>query len=235
MKLSNVASYSNIYLKNQTNMQKMSFGATEIADVTLPSSKKQEQAFVYQIDRKDVPSLKSILCDLDIAKFYPEDFGIYQKGEFLSWNRLVHNALDNLLRGAKGLLLVRDNKPCGIVAYSDYESKSGYFINNLAAWPTKYNEGTKCGGKILMRQVFDDAIKNDKKSISLRAADLNPRDKSCVSFYEELSFLYDEDNYTYYVDRNLFSVVKNYLDRFQIVKQIDKSEDVDLKNILKRD
>lgn len=118
---------------------------------------------LYRITSNDKPFLTKLLNDLDVRKLHD---GFNEK-DYTQWNEIIQSAIAGCISSKNGLLVAKDNTPCGILCYSDmYKNRH---VRDVATWPADKNQKVPFAAKTLFLQLFKETLDSSIFGISLNA------------------------------------------------------------------
>lgn len=212
------------------NQNNSSFKALPLSKIKMNGTTIKDEITILQLSKKDIPFLKKMYEKIDLKKLYPDVKNI---DGFKEWKQKIEHAIIDIQDGAEGLLAVRENKPCAIMSFFDSLSQKGYFIDDLAAWPIRPGEGTKGGGRAIIRQFFEKCRSEEKTKAFLIPSCKTPRNKACTDFYESVGFRRNTHGIVEIVqpkneELNIFEHASNTLDGLMNYSKIRNSKEIDL-------
>ena len=215
----------------QTNTsQRQTFKGIPISRVRIKSLPACDEMIIYKVSKDDEPFLKTMLEKIDLESLYTK---VKDKTDFDKWKETIESTIINISNGSIGLLGVRNKKPCGIISYNKIPSQKKYYIDHEATWPTQPDKGTKCAGKVLMRQVFGEAVEDGIEKTMAVTQNFRPRNKSSKDFCSEIGFLENKRMFTYEVNSKESHLdIVNKLDEIMDYEKISNGKNENLTNIL---
>ena len=162
---------------------KPQFYARKIANIKHNNFPHLKDFELYSLDRSEIDFTRKMATKINLKKLYPN---IDSYDCFQEWKNIIINASNRIDNDVNAVLAVYDKKPCGIMIYKKYHDL--IYLNYLTKWRIKPDFDLPNIGKMLMRNLFGVAAKNNIDTIALTPAKCKPRGKSCVDFYKELGF-----------------------------------------------
>lgn len=223
--------------QNHTNKEvtKPSFKALPIAKLKYKSLPIADEITLFKVGKEDLPFLERMLEKLNLENLYPH---LEDKSFFKEWKDVIEGAIINLQQTTKGVLAVRKKRPCGILSFNEVNAQKEYYLDHIAAWPTTANEGTRCTGKALMREILNDAVETNKQKIFLVEDSLTPRNKNCGDFYKEIGFTQNraawktEMTQPQNAENNIFKDAADKIDEIFDYEKISNAKEIDLNHSL---
>lgn len=207
-----------------------SFKGIPVAKIRLKSLPTCDELLICKVNKEDTNFLKEMLKKLDISKFYTQ---IKDTNGFEEWKGIINGAIENIEFGSIGYIAIKNKKPCAIISNNKVLSQGKYYVDHVASWPTQVDKGTQGSGKVIFKQILEDAVQDKARQIMLTAAELKPRGKSSKDFYRELGFIENVKNYTEEINGNEnIKKICSKLDEIMDYERIDKSEPVALNTLI---
>jgi len=136
---------------------------------------------IYDITPADSAFLKDMYNNTDLSKLMPK----MNKRYLEVWNQLLEFAVKTAnYSGKKAFIGTCNNKPCGILNYSDLGSK--FNLNYVVTFPDKVEHRVPYAGQILFNELFGRFIKSNAQKIDLEALIDSPFNP--VMKYKKLGF-----------------------------------------------
>ena len=201
----------------------------QIADIKIKGIDNSYK--LYSVNFKDRNFLNKMYKAVNLRKLMP---GLYEY-DYIIWDEILHTAIQKSKAAyANSILGVCNNKPCGILNYTD--SYKMYNLNYVATFPTESKKRVPCAGQILLNELLNRFIQSDKKRIELCAVKDSPF--SPVTTYSQLGFSMDGgDNYNEFMsitrERANQTLLKQ--DEYIISVPVKNKEIVNLENELSLD
>lgn len=162
-----------------------SFKGIPYAKAALETLPEYGDIVVYRLDKTDLPFLKKMLKNIKLEKLAPEVKDPQQRNE---WKHIIKEAAEGINRDEDVYLSTYKSKPCGIISAIPYYNEEVSYLSYVATWPLKAGENVKCAGKVLFKNIFEQA-KKDKKAIGLVMDSKCPKGKrNNKTFYSKLKF-----------------------------------------------
>ena len=182
---------------------------------------------LYELTTKDYDFLNILKSKINIKKLMPD----LKKtdSQFEVWQNILNEAVNKFLTGRKkGYIAVNNNKPYGILVYTDEHPE--YYLDYICTWPVKLGEKVPLGGKTLFKQFFSDFLKDlNAKRITLDAVINGPFD--AIAKYKRLGFhsLGGENYYEHMLatKEKIFEVMQE-LNKLINSKDINNSDNINL-------
>ena len=187
---------------------------------------------IYQLEKTDMPFLKKMIKNINLEKLAPDVKNREQRNE---WKHIIKEAAAGLDRDETVFLGTYKNKPCGIVSGIPYYNEEVSYLSYFATWPYKAGENVKCAGKMLLKNVFEQA-KRDKKAIGLVMDSKAPKGRrNNKTFYHKLKF-HDLNNPKVYLKivtaKDIPNVIEKEFDSVFSYELLNSTQDKDLGRIL---
>lgn len=225
MKINN--NNNHIYLNKSPN-----FKGIEYAKAILKRNPNYGEITLYQLEKKDIPFLQDMLRNIRLEKLAPEITDKTQLGE---WKHLIKEAVGGLKRDEDVYLSTYQNRPCGIMSQLEKLDNELSFVSYVATWPYKVGENVKCAGKVLFKNIFEQA-KNQKRGVSLVMSSKAPKGKrDNRPFYEKLKFQYlndKEEDLKIVKNKDVPIVIKNEFDTAFSFYKTNSTKSENLKKVL---
>lgn len=174
------------------------FRARKIANVKHNKVPHLKSFELYSLDNNDVNFTKKMASKINLKKLYP-NADSYEY--FREWKNIINCASISSAPDNNVVIAVYNKKPCGIMSYIKH--KNFIYLSYLAKWRIKPNFDLPDIGKMLMRNLFGVAVKNNINKIYVTPASCKPRGKSCVDFYNQLGFKENIKNVLVFENLNL--------------------------------
>lgn len=148
---------------------------------------------LYRLDKRDRNFLNKLAKSNAIMKYF-------KKLDTLSLERWQH-ILEYCINTAKDsigdfnttYIAVNDNKPCGILTYTDNDSE--FYLDGICSIPTEENHKVPFVGQTLFLQFFKDFDAAKTKKATLSAVNDGPF--NVVNKYKKLGFVKDLTTFPY--------------------------------------
>lgn len=178
---------------NQTNNYSTNFKAIKVATTQNTVGKVVTNIDLYKLQKEDKKFLESLKSKIDIKKLFPKlDTLALERWQHL-FEYCINNFVDSFDDINTTYLAIKDNKPCGILTYSDKGSE--FYIDGICSIPTETNKKVNFVGQTLFLKFFKDFQKENIKKATLSAVNDGPFD--VVSKYKKLGFIKDMTTYPY--------------------------------------
>lgn len=149
------------------------FSAIPVANVKVKGL--QNKYKLYDITHKDREFLEDFYDSIDLKKLMP---GL-KEGEYLTWDGIIQSAIELSARGGrKTILEVCDNKPCGLLNYS--QRGDHFHLNYIATIPIEPTKKVPFAGQVLFNEFFRRVLDSCVDKIELKAvknAPFSPKSK----------------------------------------------------------
>ncbi len=170
---------NNMKISNLNNSP--AFGAYHIADTKNFINCIKTDIKIYKITQCDLLFLNSLKKNINLKTMMPK----VDKNELEVWRELLNIGLQQAGEKCKnGLLAVFENKPCGIMAYT--QKPKSFKINSISSIPVAQNHKVPLCGKTLFNILFRDFLESNAAYIDLDAVTNGPF--NAVSKYMQLGF-----------------------------------------------
>ena len=178
---------------NKTTNYTPNFRAIKVATTQNTVGKFVTKIDLYKLQKEDKKILESLKSKIDIKKLFPKlDTLALERWQHL-FKYCINNFIDSFDDYNTTYLAVKDNKPCGILTYSDKGSE--YYLDGICSIPTDTNKKENYVGQTLFLQFFRDLQKENIKKATLSAVNDGPFD--VVTKYKKLGFVKDVTTYPY--------------------------------------
>lgn len=205
------------------------FNARHIAKAKVKHLGKQVAYDVFELTQKDFPLLPKLRQSIDLKKIEPSlnDYETSLWQSILSMVLLPPNP-----ERIKTLLLVKGNKACGAMKYTN--NKNSYHINGRTTWGKKDRMKLPFAGKVLSFTLFNLLLKENKNKIESQIIKVNRF--FGISKAEQIGFKSVGGDEVIENMRATKSNVQKTLDKFKDlveIKLLENNEDIDLNEIIK--
>lgn len=184
---------------------------------------------IYEITSRDKEFLKALKQSIKFENLFP-DKNITKQG-FDRWHDILGFAVNKLhFDDYKGLIAVKENKPCGILAYKPGKS---YYLDSICTWPVETGKKVPLAGQTMFKQLFSEFLKINGIKIELTAIQNGPF--PVIHKYLRLGFK-PTGGEDYLVRMRAFPAeIRNtmkYLNEIIFTKNINDNENINLFNKL---
>ncbi len=204
-------------MKINNNQNKYSYSPNFKARPIAKIKSAGDEVTLYLMDKvRDKALLEKIsktFTEDSLEKRFPND--LMSVSEKYMKNALLLNderKLKRVLSFSKGV-------PTGVVTYDMSAPKERIYINFLAAWVPEQIAKVKNNGRMLLRQVFQDAVDSNNSNI-----EVVPFFRA-MPFYEKNGFV--TPDYDYFYARKPKEAIEN-LDKFFTFEKIENAPHIDL-------
>lgn len=166
------------------------FKATKIAHTRNNIGKITTSIEIYKLGREDHNFLNKLAKKINFNELFPklDTYSIER------WKHILEYCIKTALNpDNQTFLAVSDNKPCGILSYSN--DRNSLYLDGICSIPIEKNKKVNFVGKTLFLQIFKDAKEKNCKSIILDAVNNGPF--NVVKKYENLGFKKDRTTFPY--------------------------------------
>lgn len=152
------------------------FQALPVAKVITPQEKLTLVLLDKNYDGEALQKLLYSFMDGSIKDTFPNTLQaamkVFLKNAFESINQ----------KGIKGVLSIMDGMPTGLITYNIDKTQNEIYINSLAAWIPKSLKKIKNNGRMLVRQVYEEALNSGITEVAVVPG------FTSLPFYEKLGF-----------------------------------------------
>lgn len=218
--------------KYQYPSKKETFKGIPCAKAGIKSLPDYGEIVLYRLEKKDIPFLTQMLRNIRLEKLAPDVKNSTELGE---WKHLIKKAVEGVKNEEDVYLSTYKNRPCGIMSQTEHFDDELLYVSYTASWPYKTGESVKCAGKVLFKNIFEQA-KNLKKGVCLVLSKKAPKGKrENKEFYKKLKFqfLNDSRRDLKIVDnKDVPKVLKSELDSALSFQKLPEDKSVNLSKVL---
>ena len=143
------------------------FKAIPIANIKVKGLESKYK--LYEMTHKDRPFLEDFYDSIDLQTLMP---GLKDE-DYKTWDGIIQSAIELSARGGrKTLLEMCDEKPCGLLNYSNLGNH--FHLNYIATIPLEPNKKVPFAGQILMNEFFRRLLDSCVDKIELKALRNSP-------------------------------------------------------------
>jgi len=184
---------------------------------------------LYKINKSDEKFLDKLYDSVDLKKLMPN----LHEYDYINWDGILGEAIKQAnFIGRNVFLETCDNKPCGIINFSQSKLNS-YYLNYISTFPTEPKKRVPCAGQILLNQLFRTVLNSCRQGIDLSA--LREAPFSPITVYSKLGFKFrGGDNWTEEMGIGRLGI-KNALEKqkeFLEVTPLKNQENTDLFKVI---
>lgn len=124
---------------------------------------KKAKLSLYKLTKEDDTFLGKLERSIDTRKLQDG----FTDEQYSLWNDIIITGISDCRWQGRGLLVAKDNVPCGILSYKP--ENTTLTVPHVATWPVEKNKKIPLAGKTLFMQFFKSVIDSDMPQVSLKA------------------------------------------------------------------